>query len=422
MWRARVTVALMIVAEAVAAAGSTPFAPARSGVVISYGGQAAANISGGQQAGGAYAGRVILSARFDVESTLGGELELMVTARHGHELSEEAIGNNTSVQEIYGPHETNLALVAYRRSYLDQRLELEAGRLVANTAFLSSPLYCHFQSNALCPCPASVFRASNFTFFPAPSWGLRAKAWLTDSWYLHGGAYEVNPEQRRATSDGLNWSTSGMTGVIAPFEVGYRNRSHEDELLTHVRLGGWRDTSDYADPSRDETGGLALLTGRPHATRAGRSGVFVQFEKALVRAPLGSQRGLMLFGAALKATAGRALEDRLVALGMVQTGTFAGRDADSFAIALTDRRFSRWAMEQVRAGRAFVGGDVAPHRHQYIAELSYGLQLREGVRVTPNLQYIGHPDQISNPFRPRNTPDALVLGLKFTIDHPLVDR
>jgi porin len=38
------------------------------------------------------------------------------------------------------------------------------------------------------------------------------------------------------------------------------------------------------------------------------------------------------------------------------------------------------------------------------------------VRISPNLQYILHPDQTGAPFRTRHIDDALVVGLKFTVD------
>jgi porin len=48
-------------------------------------------------------------------------------------------------------------------------------------------------------------------------------------------------------------------------------------------------------------------------------------------------------------------------------------------------------------------------------ELAYGYQLSPGIRLSPNLQYILHPDQQAEPFRTRNIPNAFVIGLKFTV-------
>lgn len=385
---------------------------------VSYAAQAASNPSGGLRQDSEYAGRILVRARIDLELALGigGEINTILTHRHGNELSDTAIGNNTSVQEIYGPQRTSLGLVAYSGTYFDGRLELEAGRLVANTAFLNSPLYCHFQSNAVCPCPTFIFKTSNFTFFPAPSWGTHIKAWLTDRWYFHAGAYEVNPDHKRPTANGFDWSTTAATGVVVPYELGYAADTMDEPYPRHYRFGGWRDTGDYADPSRDELENLAAVSGRPYATRAGRSGVFVQFEQAVQRRDPSSDRGLTAFAVAMATTSGRTVEDRFFQMGLVQKGTFRGRGDDTFGFAISQQRFSRWAIENGRAARSLAGGAGDPPRSELMMELAYGLQLTSQVRISPNIQYIVNPDQTTDPFRARDTPDALVLGFKFTVD------
>jgi len=389
-------------------------------LLATYTGQAATNLKGGFQYGREYAGRILVQGRFDLQRTLalGGQITVFLTNRHGRELSATAIGNNTSVQEVYGPQETGLALVAYQQEYLDGRLELEAGRIVANTAFLDSPSYCHFQSNSVCPCPTFIFKTSNFTFFPAPSWGAHIKAWTNSRWYVHGGVYEVNPEKKRPSANGFDWSTRSATGVIVPFEIGYQTSGKEDRLPRHYRLGGWRDTGDYSDPSRDEAGDLAIFSGSPRAIRAGRAGLFVQLEQTIRRDAF-SDRSLTIFGVAMAGTSGRVVEDRFLEIGLVQAGTFRGRDDDTFGFVFNEQRFSRWALENGRAARAASGGVHRPPRNQMMFELAYGAQLTPRVRISPNIQYIAHPDQMADPFQAKDTPDALIIGLKFTVDAPI---
>jgi len=100
----------------------------------------------------------------------------------------------------------------------------------------------------------------------------------------------------------------------------------------------------------------------------------------------------------------------------VQQGTFRGRDDDTFAFAVSEQRFSRWTIENGRAARSLAGGAGDPPHSQLILELAYGIQLMPRVRLSPNIQYVVHPDQTSYPFRVRDTPDALVLGFKFSLD------
>ncbi|EIZ80887.1 carbohydrate-selective porin, OprB family protein [Novosphingobium sp. Rr 2-17] len=386
---------------------------------LSYTGEAATNVTGGLRKDAAYAGQVYVGADLDMNTIAGiegGTIHAAITNRHGQSLSAIALGNNTSVQEIYGTQNTHLAILTWEQKLLDGRLDIEAGRSQANIYFLNSPLYCNFQSNSACGNPTFVFKNSNFTYFPASSWMARAKVSLTDKVWVHAGVFEVNPDRKRATDDGFNLSTKNATGVIVPWELGYGTDFTNDRLPRHYIVGGWFDRGDYSDPLRDDQGGIAVLTGRPAATRHGRSGIYFRFDQMLTRPDPRSERGLSLFGVAMTNLSGDVEESHYLELGLLQTGTFAGRDKDTLGFVINDQRFSDLAMERMRAARVSAGGTGDIARHQYMMELAYGAQIGPAVRLSPNIQYIIHPDQTSVPFRTKDIPDAVVLGFKFTVD------
>ncbi len=109
------------------------------------------------------------------------------------------------MQEIYGGGQTaHLTLLSYEQKLLDNRLDIEVGRLLANPNFLASPLYCNFQNNATCGAPKSIFKLTNFTYWPIATWGGHAKAWVTDTVFLHAGIYEVNPRDQLQTRNGVD--------------------------------------------------------------------------------------------------------------------------------------------------------------------------------------------------------------------------
>ncbi|PTQ11690.1 carbohydrate porin [Sphingomonas oleivorans] len=388
---------------------------------LDYTGQAATNVSGGIRKDAAFAGQLLWGADFDMEKIAGidgGALHFAMTQRHGKSLSRIAIGNNTSVQEIYGTQNTHLALLTWEQKLLDDKLMIEAGRTSANIAFLTSPIYCNFQSNSACGNPTFVFKTSNFTFWPASSWGARAKGWFNDRVFAHVGVYEVNPDRKRRGDHGFNFGIKNATGVIVPYEIGYSTTFANDRLPRNYIIGGWFDRGDYSDPLRDEAGGLAVLTNRPYATRHGRSGVYFRFDQMITRPDPRSERGLTLFGVAMFGTSGRLVEKSFFELGLLQTGTFPGRDKDTLGFVINDQRFSDLALENIRAARVSAGGSPDLPRHQIMMELAYGAQLSPAIRISPNLQYIINPDQTSVPFRTRDIKDAFVLGFKFTIDAP----
>jgi phosphoenolpyruvate-protein kinase (PTS system EI component) len=64
--------------------------------------------------------------------------------RQNADLAADDIGNNTSVQEVYGTQNLHLAVLTIEQKLLDGRLDITAGRTVANIAFLNNPLYCDF--------------------------------------------------------------------------------------------------------------------------------------------------------------------------------------------------------------------------------------------------------------------------------------
>jgi len=390
-------------------------------LALNYTGEAAANATGGFARKSAYTGQIYVGADLDFETIAGidgGGLHLAITNRHGDSLSQIAIGNNTSVQEVWGTQNTHLAILTWEQKLFGGALDLEAGKSQANIHFLNSPLYCHFQTNSACGNPTFVFKNSNFTYFPASSWMAKAKVTVADHWFAHAGIYEVNPRRKRPDDHGFNPSFKGGTGFIVPYELGYAADHKTDRLPRHYILGGWIDRGDYADPLRDDRGGIAILGKRPAATLKGRSGVYARFDQMLTRPDMNTHRGLAMFGVAMTNLSGRVEERHFLELGLLQTGTFAGRDDDTIGFVVNQQSFSDLAMERMRAARIAAGGDGDIRRNQYMMELAYGAQIGPAVRVSPNIQYILHPDQTGLPFRKTYIPDALVFGFKFTVDAP----
>lgn len=389
-------------------------------LIANYTGQAAANPIGGIRQGGAYAGQVFFGIDADLNrlaGIAGGALHVAVTNRHGNNLSDRFIGNNTSVQEIFGGGQTTrLTLFSYEQKLFDDRLIVEFGRLVANIAFLNSPIYCNFQTNSACGNPTFVFKTSNFTFWPVASWGAHAKAWLTDRVFVHAGVYEVNPRHQQLGDNGLDFSTRGATGAIMPFELGYATTFANDPLPRNYGLGGWYDASDYADPVRDVTGQRSVLTGLAPATRFGRSGIYARFDQMVWRPDPAGIQGLTVFGVAMAGTSGRLVEDTFLEIGALQTGTFAGRPFDTVGFVVNTQRFSRLALSNIVFAQNSLGIDRTIPRQQIMMELNYGIQVAPSVRLTPNLQYIINPDQTRFPYYRRTIPDAFVIGAKLSVD------
>lgn len=413
-----ISIFALLTASPVLAQGQV--APARTVVwQAAYTGEGAAVVDGGLDRTDAFAGQLMLGADVDLDALAnwkGARLHVAFVNRHGDNLSDDGIGNSTSIQEIYGAQNSRLTLFTIEQSLLDGRLVLEGGRTVANISFLGSSLCQYFQTNSACGNPTFVFRTSNFTYWPASSWGAHAKAWLTPNIYAHVGVYEVNPERPLNSDHGLDWDTKGSTGVDIPYALGYRTTAETDAYPRMYEVGGWYDQSDYTDPLRDAAGQPALLSGQPYAVRNGRSGVFARFEQTVWKPDAEGERGLTVFGAALAATSGETVETDFQQLGFVMKGPFSARSSDSLAFVATRQAYSNEALENLRLARAAAGGTGTPADDQIMMELSYGFQIAPQVRIQPNIHYIIHPDQLNAPQRTVDLPDALAIGVRLDVD------
>lgn len=390
-------------------------------MLMNYTSESATNPIGGIRQGTAYAGQFYFGIDADLERLVGIEgasLHSFMTQRHGGSLSNTFIGNNTSVQEIYGGGQTTrLSLLSYQQKLFNGRLDIEVGRLLGNFNFLTSPIYCYFQNNATCGSPAFPFKTTNFTYFPVASWGGHAKAWLSDTVFFHLGAYEVNPQRALSTDYGIDFSTRGATGAVIPMELGYSTTFTNDELPRNYGIGAVVDPSAYPDPVLDVNGGALVFSGIDPLSRFGRSMIYARFDQMVFRPDPAATRGLTLFGTAMKATGGRQINDYFLSLGAVLNGTFAERPFDSLGFVVSTQKFSALGLANVRAARDSLGldpRDVATQ--QIMMELNYGIQLGPAARLTPQLQYIVNPDQTRFPFRTKPIPDAFVLGAKFSCD------
>lgn len=405
-------------------AGLTPGARAGAGDYgiswkASYTGEAAEVVDGGLDRRGAYAGQIMLGADVDLDKTLGwngATLHVYVTDRHGENLSDKGIGNSTSVQEIYGGQNIRLAAVSLQQKLLDDRLVLEVGHAPANISFLGSDLCQYFQINSACGNPTFVFKTSNFTWWPTSSWEVQATAWLTREIYFHAGVYEVNPRRTEDHDHGTDWSTSGATGVIAPFNFGYKTDFSNDTLPRKYEIGGWYDSSTYNDPRSDANGSAAALTGLPYATHNGRSGLFARFEQMIWRPDTTSPRGLTLFGAVMGKAYGRLVENDYEMVGLSYKGPIATRPTDNIAFVVTRQGYSDITVQNLYFSRQMAGGMGAPHWDQLMMELSYSYYLTPQVKLQPNLQYIIHPDQLNAPDRTSNLPNAFLVGFRFDVN------
>ena len=99
--------------------------------LLNYTSESAANPIGGIRQGTAYTAQVFFGVDADLSRIAGidgATFHAIVTQRHGRSLSGDFIGNDTSVQEIFGGGQTSrLTLLSYQQKLFDNRLDVEVG-------------------------------------------------------------------------------------------------------------------------------------------------------------------------------------------------------------------------------------------------------------------------------------------------------
>lgn len=387
--------------------------------IANYTGEAAGNPYGGIKQGGRYADQISLGVDIDLGKLAnlpGTSLHAIGTNRDGHSLTNDLIGNSVSVQEIYGGGQTyRLTYLSIEQKFANDRIDVEVGRLPAQVAFLANPLYCNFQNNSICGSPELAFADTNFTYYPAPTWGGTLKSKLTDTLFFNIGAYEVAPSSTLRTDHGVDFFAPA-TGFVVPFELGYATTFANDPLPRHYGVGAIIDRSSYNDAVLDTQGNSFVLSGLPAAQEFGRSAVYERFDQMVYRPDPDSPRGLTVFALGIEGTGGRQIQNYQAEFGFVDLGPFASRPYDSIDAFVSTQMYSDIGLTNVRNARRTMGLSTDVATNETFFELNYGIQVSPAVRFTPNLQYILDPDQLRYPDRPKPIADALVIGAKLSVD------
>jgi porin len=416
--------------------------------------ESAANLSGGFPLGGtAYQRGTAVSTEFGFGFDLdfnklyagsgAGILHFLLTTRFGSNLSSQAIGNLSSVEEIYGDGQTTrITFLDYEQPFAKKRFDLRLGKynqqndFIAGSTYWGGNLYCFYQNNNICGTPAGIpidngvvaNGSEGYTYYPSSQWGARLRANLSSAVYIQAAAIQGNPRVNNANG-GLYLGFNGGTGLELPVEVGVTLKDRDGNLRGNVRVGGYYDTSqvqDYATraigaitltPLETNAAGLAsnaaaIATIQPNYVR-GRSGAYVQMDHTIGGGSGPGQNGTALFAAIEYSDPQTSLISSMFDIGVVHHGTFPGRNNDTIAAGFATDNYNV-RLQRLEATLQSEGYAVPSTVQDQVVELNYGLQATSWFTLRPGLQYVIHPGGITtnpgagvlNPAR-----NALVLGL-----------
>jgi porin len=368
-----------------------------------YVAEAAGNPEGGLQQGTAYASELMLGSDINVgtlDHSGAGTVHFTFTARQGSSLSANAIGNVLTVQEIYGSGLTpRLTELSYEQPLAAKKIDLSIGRVITENDFAASPtywggnLYCSFQSNAICGTPIAAPIDSGYDAYPQSTWGVRVKGVPTPNFYAEAGAYEVNPLYGQR-GQGFNLGFGSATGTYLPVELGLQSLDANATPTGSVRVGGYYDTSDVAQAdtnvSRFLTPQSSPLPAFPAALWRGRYGFWVQVDHLIAGGAGPNQRGIAFFASYEFGDPFTALISNFGDAGVVQHGTFPGRDHDSVAVGYAYANFNP-NLRSFEASLNAAGYTVPTNGQEQIGEVNYGIAVTPAISLRPGLQYVWKP-------------------------------
>jgi porin len=354
-------------------------------------------VSGGERRGTAYAQQVRLGADLDMNRIAGwsgATLHFTVNDRRGVGTSSDFVGNRLPIQEAYGGLYTRLTEASYEQSLDDGKLDIRVGFFAMGNDLGGIALGCNFVNAAFCAHALTLSGDSGWYNYPNARWGgavrYRARPDLT----IRTGVYQVNP--RLGDQDNAFKPFAGGTiGALIPLEIEYDRglRPGGKELPGHYKLGAYYDTSRVA---RQAASG----------TVDGRYGLYFLVDQMILREGHG-RRGLTLLGEFTAQPGATAQITRWFAAGLLNTGTFPGRDADTVGVAFVYARLNpRLRDVHGAAAAASPGGGETLFFGEAVIEASYGFQAKPWLNIRPDIQYVVHPGAFSY----RRTGNALAIG------------
>lgn len=352
-----------------------------------------------------------------------GILHLLLTTRFGSNLSSEAIGNLSSVQEIYGDGQTTrITFLDYEQPIAHGRFNLRLGKynqqndFIAGSSYWGGDLYCFYQNNTICGTPASIpvnngvvaNGSEGYTYYPSSQWGARLKASLGTNTYVQAAVIQGNPRVNNQNG-GLYFGLNGGTGVELPLEIGETFKNAAGETLGNLRVGGYYDTSDVQNFASRAAGSLTLL---PYETTAaglasnaaaiatipttyvrGRSGAYVQADREVEGSSAQGKRGTAIFTSFEYSDPQTSLVSTFFELGAVHHGTFANRPNDTIAAAFAEQNYNV-RLQRLESTLQSAGYVVPSTTSDQVVELNYGFAATSWLVVRPGVQYVIDPGGI----------------------------
>ena len=395
-----------------------------SGVELSasYTNNIAGNPVGGMTQSFAYADNFSFGMQLDFEKLIKWQgLTLTVSAldRNGSNLSARNIGNQFTVQQVYGTETVVFYALVLEQRLLEDKLGIKLGRFSTGDDFASSPLYWLYMNNGIDGNPQALPVNTAFTSYPASVWGARLRFDPSPEWFAMGGIYQAT-SLNLYRDHGLDWSMNNSDGVLMIGQVGWTPEFFKKPAAAPKPSDGKSLAEGKTVRPVSPDAGMQGLPGHywfgayyspwqfaqfgSTETASNSYGFYWHADQMVWQEEAGSDQGLTLWSAfVLSPQQNISKLPFQVNSGIVYKGLVPARDHDTTMLGFVYGNFS-----DDYAGTVAATGAGTPS-YEIALEAGYRIQVTKFAYIQPNVQWI------INPGGTGNSPNALVLGAQMNV-------
>jgi Carbohydrate-selective porin len=392
---------------------------------FTYTNNIAGNVTGGKQRSATYTDNVGFGTELDLEKLVGWKGAALTVSglnRSGQSLSEIAIGNQFTVQQVYGGQTAMFYALALDQHLLDRKVSIKLGRFATGDDFATSPIYWLYMNNGIDGNPQALPVNTQFSAYPWAVWAARLKVKPTPELTGQLGVYQVSNRVFDRGYHGLDWSMRSNDGVLLISQIGWSPEFFKREVPAKNVPEDGKTVADGKSAAKS-FGEPVLMKGLPGnywfgayyspwefqqfgKTETARNsyGFYWHADQMVFQEAPGSDQGLTIWSAiVLSPQQNIAKLPFQVNGGLVYKGLIPTRDQDHTVFGIVYGNFSDDYAEALDAA----GGGYADY--ELVFEWGYRVQLTRFLYAQPNLQWV------INPGGTGRIPNALVLGAQCSV-------
>jgi len=390
----------------------------------SYTNNIAGNPVGGKSAGFTYTDNIGFGVELNMGKLIGWQgasITISGLNRSGSSLSQDNVGNQFTVQQVYGGQTAMFYALVLDQKLMDDKISLKMGRFATGDDFASSPLYWLYMNNGIDGNPQALPVNTQFSAYPWAVWAARLRIDPTPEYNGMLGVYQVSNRVFDRAYHGLDFSMRSNDGILMIAQAGWTPEFFKRSVDTNAT----RDGKSVVDgkSSAKKTVVATEEKGMPGhywfgaywspwefqqfgtTEKATNSyGFYWHADQMVYQEAPGSDQGLTLWTAfVLSPQQNIAKLPFQVNGGAAYKGLIPTRDEDYTVFGVVYGKFSRDFAESVEAN------DGGYPSYELVFEWGYRVQLNKFAYIQPDIQWV------INPGGTGDIPNALVLGAQMGV-------